>query len=77
MHTKISDGTYTPFELIEMAKEAEIGVLAFTEHNCLPPDFEAYQAAAGEDLELIMGTEVSTTNTCKVLFVKKVWIDEK
>lgn len=64
-HTKVSDGVYTPFELMEMAKKAGIGVMAFTEHNCLPPDFEAYEKAAGEDLKLILGTEASTTYVLK------------
>ena len=60
-HSVFSDGTYTPAQLLQEAREKGISALALTDHNTVAglPDF----LAAGElypDIEIIAGVEFST-----------------
>lgn len=63
-HTTRSDGKYTPDELVKLADEAGIGVLALTDHNCLSPDNLAeLEESTGKRVHLIPGCEVSCSYT--------------
>jgi predicted metal-dependent phosphoesterase TrpH len=59
-HTVFSDGTFTPRQLIELARERQLDVVALTDHDTTAglPDAER----AGEELgvEVIPGVEFST-----------------
>lgn len=60
-HTIRSDGTYTPRQLCDMAREAGIGILALTEHNYtgdLAPMAKAYP-----EIRFIQGAEISCLYT--------------
>ena len=56
-HTCLSDGDLTPVELISMARDAGIGILAVTDHNATE-DLSAYRAAF-PDMTLIQATEIT------------------
>ncbi len=56
-HTCLSDGSLTPLELLQAAREAGIGILALTDHNSTE-DLSAYRAAF-PDLTLIQGAEIT------------------
>lgn len=58
-HTTFSDGTLTPTELVKEAIASGVKALAITDHDTLSGWDEA-QAAAGEDLEIVPGLELST-----------------
>lgn len=59
-HSTASDGALTPTQLVERAKERHLKVLALTDHDCVAGIAEA-TAAAGTDLQLVPGIEVSST----------------
>ena len=59
-HTVYSDGTFTPRELLELARERGLDVVAVTDHDTTNGLMEA--AAAGQDLgvKVVPGVEFST-----------------
>jgi len=58
-HSHCSDGTDSPRELIRRARAASLDVLALTDHDTSDGWDEAGQAAAGTELRLIPGMEIS------------------
>ena len=56
-HTCLSDGDLTPMELISMARDAGIRILAITDHNATE-DLTAYRAAFPE-MTLIQASEIT------------------
>ena len=58
-HTKCSDGTVTPTELMELAKAVGLSAIALTDHDTTIGLAEAREAAARVGVELIPGCEVS------------------
>ncbi len=60
-HSNASDGEHTPEELIELARERGVDVLALTDHDTTAGVARALAAAdAAGDIELIPGVELST-----------------
>ena len=60
IHTTHSDGSFTPTEIISMAKEAGLTAIALTDHNTVSgvPAFMA--EAARQGVTAVAGTELST-----------------
>ena len=58
-HTKHSDGTLTPTELIDLAIETGLSAIALTDHNTASGLPELFEAARGRDIEAIGGAELS------------------
>ncbi len=58
-HTRCSDGTFTPTELINLALETGLCAIALTDHNTAKGLPEFFLAAEGKDIEAIGGTELS------------------
>lgn len=65
-HSTASDGSLTPIELIQRARTKGVTTLALTDHDTVNGQAEAAKAAAGADIKLIPGIELSTTweNKC-------------
>jgi predicted metal-dependent phosphoesterase TrpH len=59
-HSRASDGTQSPAELVRAAADAGLDVLAITDHDTAGGWAEAEQAARGTGLELVRGMEIST-----------------
>jgi predicted metal-dependent phosphoesterase TrpH len=59
-HTTASDGGLSPFELVQRARERGVQLMAITDHDTVA-GFAELQAAAGDDLRLIAGIELSCT----------------
>ncbi len=59
-HTRASDGSDTPGELIAQAVSAGVTTLAITDHDTTSGWAEAIEAAKGAPLSLIPGIELST-----------------
>jgi 3',5'-nucleoside bisphosphate phosphatase len=76
-HTTFSDGTFTPEELVALARERGLTVLAVTDHDStegLPRAFAA--AEAGErGPEIVPGVEFSTVRDGHGIHVLAYWID--
>lgn len=58
-HSTASDGQYTPTELVQMAKERGLEVLALTDHDTMDGLEEAIQAGQRCGLRIILGVELS------------------
>jgi len=58
-HSMVSDGSETPGEVVRLAAAAGLEALALTDHDVLAGLESAKKAAAGHDLELIPGVELS------------------
>jgi predicted metal-dependent phosphoesterase TrpH len=60
-HSRYSDGTLSPAELVERAAGREVKVLALTDHDDVAGLAEATLAAAQCGIKLINGVEISVT----------------
>jgi len=58
-HTTFSDGTYTPAQLVELARRSGLSALAITDHDTVAGIGPARQAAAGR-IEIVAGVEITT-----------------
>ncbi|HEX2069493.1 MAG TPA: PHP domain-containing protein [Actinomycetota bacterium] len=59
-HSVYSDGTFTPTELLRVARERGLDAIALTDHDTMNGLDEASDAAAELDVELVPGIELST-----------------
>lgn len=60
VHSNCSDGSYTPAELVEYAKEKGLAAFALTDHDTLSGIEEAQDAGRKYGIEVIAGIEFST-----------------
>ena len=60
LHSTASDGLFTPSEVVRLALERGLSVIALTDHDTLDGVAEARQAAVGTGLEVITGVEVNS-----------------
>ena len=58
-HTTASDGQYTPTELVNLAKQRGIQILAVTDHDTIDGVDEARRAGDALGLQVIRGVELS------------------
>jgi len=59
MHTIHSDGTFTPKELVQLAKRKELSCIALTDHDTLSGVQEAQEEGNRLGVEVIAGIEIS------------------
>jgi len=59
-HSRVSDGTESPSELVRAARAAGIDVLALTDHDTAAGWPEAVEAAREHGVALVRGMEIST-----------------
>ncbi len=59
-HSVFSDGSDTPEELVDMALKKELSAIALTDHDTVRGVKKMTEAAAGSDLEIVPGVELST-----------------
>ena len=59
IHSTASDGTYTPTEIVNLAKESGLSAIALTDHDTVEGIEEAMQAASQAGIRLITGIELS------------------
>lgn len=60
VHSNISDGTYSPRQLVEYGLEKGLSAFALTDHDSIDGLDEAFKAAKGTSLIIIPGIELST-----------------
>ena len=63
VHTTASDGTFTPSDVILLAKKAGLAAMAVTDHDTVDGIDEAVRKAKEENFELIPGIEFSVGKT--------------
>lgn len=74
-HSTISDGLFTPTQIIEHAASRHIQVLALTDHDDVAGAEEASIAAREKNITFIAGDEISVTWQNKTLHILGLGID--
>lgn len=59
IHTKYSDGTNTPLEILQMADNLGLKQIAITDHNCVDGALEATKYLDDFSLDFVIGCELS------------------
>ena len=59
VHTRASDGQYSPAEIIQKASEKNISVIAITDHDTVSGNEEAGVAAKEAGITFVPGVELS------------------
>lgn len=73
-HSRYSDGSASPSELVEIAKHIGLSALALTDHDTLEGIAEATETARSAGLELIPGTELSLHNGTGGMHLIVLWL---
>jgi 3',5'-nucleoside bisphosphate phosphatase len=73
-HSRYSDGSNSPTEIIEEAQRIGLTAIALTDHDLLD-GLEEAQQAAGSDIEFIPGAELSVEWEGKGMHLLTYWID--
>ena len=58
IHTTHSDGSYTPKEVIDLARRSGLAAVSITDHDCVD-GLNSARRAAGTDVEVISGVEIT------------------
>ncbi len=74
-HSTASDGTLPPTELVRLAAEAGVEVLALTDHDTTDGIAEAVRAAADRDIEVVPGVEISVTWNAQTVHIVGLGVD--
>ncbi|HXF10157.1 MAG TPA: PHP domain-containing protein [Desulfuromonadaceae bacterium] len=75
LHTKYSDGTFSPEELVLQAQKAGLACIALTDHDTVEGCAEAARAAAAVQMEFIPGTELTAEHDDTELHVLGYFLD--
>lgn len=76
VHTTASDGTFTPSDVVLLAKKAGLAAMAITDHDTVNGVEEAVIKAEEVGVELVPGVEISVGNTDNIHIVG-LYIDYK
>ncbi len=74
-HSTASDGTLTPTELVEHAREAGLAAIALTDHDTADGVAEAKAAGEQRGIEVVPGIEVSAMRERGTLHIVGLFID--
>ena len=74
-HSRASDGTLSPTELVSLAAARGVTLLALTDHDCLDGVAEAAAACDAAGIGLLPGVEVSVSWERKTLHVVGLGVD--
>jgi 3',5'-nucleoside bisphosphate phosphatase len=75
IHTTVSDGTYTPAQIVELARRSGLVAVALADHDTLAGVAPARAAAADWNLEVIAGVEISTEHEGRHLHLLGYFVD--
>jgi len=59
IHTTCSDGSLTPSQVVQYAKEKDLKAIAITDHDTIDGNEEALKEGKRQDIEVIPGVEIS------------------
>lgn len=75
IHTNVSDGVYSPAEVVQQALQASLKAIAITDHDILDGVIMAQNAAAGANIEIIPGIELSAAHKQNDVHILGYYID--
>lgn len=67
LHTTFSDGTYTPAQVVELARRSGLSAIAITDHDTLDGIASAQTAARGSGVEIVTGVEITAEQDSREL----------
>ncbi len=67
VHTTASDGTYTPAQVVDLARHVGLAALAVTDHDTLAAVPAARACAAGSGVEIVPGVEITAEHAGREL----------
>lgn len=76
-HTTHSDGSFTPTELIQLAKKIGLAAIAITDHDTMSGIGEAMSAGESLGVEVIPGVEMSVIPPSGDMHILGYYVDEK
>src|SRR5262245_10780454 len=74
-HSNRSDGTFTPTELVRLAAERELDVVALTDHDTTDGLVEAFAEGVRSGVEVVPGVEFSAEYDHASVHVLCYWMD--
>lgn len=74
-HSTVSDGTYTPTELVRYAAAQGVEVMALTDHDDLGGLEEARAAAGEQGIRLVNGVEISVSWNGRTIHIVGLRVD--
>ncbi len=77
IHSLFSDGTYSPSEIVQMAKHRGISAVSITDHDTLSGTDEAIKAGKELNVEVISGIELSVNHNGTYLHILGYFMDHK
>jgi hypothetical protein len=75
LHTRCSDGTYTPAELAGRAQELGLATIALTDHDTMEGCAETAAACAAAGVDFIPGTELTAETGGKEVHILGYFLD--
>jgi len=77
IHSNISDGQFSPTEIVDLAIEKTIPIIAITDHNDVRGVKEAIEYSKGKNIEVIPGIEITVAppENCRELHIVGLFID--
>lgn len=75
-HSRLSDGSDSPTDLVRRAAESGLSTIALTDHDTFQGLDEAVQAASTEGIELIPGIELSLEYPTGTMHLVVLWVDQ-
>lgn len=75
VHTTCSDGSYTPAQVIDLARRCGLCAVAVTDHDTLAGVEPARAAAAGSAVEVIAGVEITAEYRGRELHLLGYFVD--
>ncbi len=77
LHSRKSDGSLSPTELVMAAKQAGLKSIALTDHDTVSGLHEAQCAGEAYDLEVISGCELTVESQSGILHILGLWVDHE
>ena len=74
LHTTVSDGLYTPEEVVDLARRSGLAAIAITDHDTTGA-VRIARAAAGKALEVITGVDITTEHRQRELHLLGYFTD--
>lgn len=75
VHSNVSDGTFTPSDLVKEAQRCNLSAFALTDHDTTAGVAEAMAAAKNTEVEVIAGAEISAAYKNKDIHILGLLID--
>jgi predicted metal-dependent phosphoesterase TrpH len=75
IHSTASDGTLTPAQILQEARQAGLGVISVADHDTTSGVPEALEAQEGNDIIVVPGVEISASHPSGEAHILGYWMD--